>query len=321
MGNLYDSATPANVQDVLTTTANYISPGIADNVFNKHVTNKWFRDNAEEIDGGRYIVEHIEYDSNPTTSFINANDTVSTSNTPILTDAHYKSVILSGSATISDSDLAENNGKNALEDLVKTREKSLLKAASLTMNKAYFSTSPGALAPNSLHEIIDSSDPSRGDLGGIDRSTYSAWQSNEVAMGSFSLGGLDSISNMIKLIAPAAGMDEPTIAITTSTIFGYFENAMQNRVQIQDKDTAKAGFRSLSYLNTEFTYDENCTSGYIFYLNPEFIKMRVYSKMNMQLGPYVRPRNQLNMTRLLGHKYQITTNNPRKLGKHSGVTA
>jgi hypothetical protein len=322
MDTLYSNVTPATVGDMITTTANSVNKKYHDLYFNKNVLLKWFMDNAhEDVEGGFKIVEHLEYAENSTVDFYAKGGVIRTTPNQILTDAIYDAYVQAGSATIDQVDLAKNRGEAELASLVEKREKNLMKTAALAKSRAFYYTTPTSIQPLSIPELISSSNPARGNIGNIDRDSYSWWQSNSVAMGSFGATGIAKIHSMLRLIAPAQGMDEPTLAVTTSDIFGYIENNFLNRVQLSPVKNGSLGFETIKIKNTEFVYDENCPSGYIFYLNPQYIKMKSYVMMKEKMSPYIQPQNQWTFTRLYGHLYNIVVTDPEKLGRHTGVTA
>lgn len=317
--------TPATIGDLLTTTADNIQKGKVENVrFNEFPTLKWMETNCKDsVSGGVLIDVNLEYNSNGTVAFISPTGSIADAPTQILTQALYKPAFLAGKATISLDDMSANNGAEKLADLTKIREVNLTNTMRETIEKGFYNETPGIFDPNTFLEIMSTSNPAaaRGNLGNINRDTYTWWQSNSSSVGSFSAVGPSVISAMQKTIAPSAGMDVPDAAFTTATIFGYLEANAQNRVRFSDKKMAEFGFDSIKVGSTAIFYSEFCPSGYMFLLNSKYLRMKVYSMVDMKRTPYIQADNSFNYQRLVAHKYQICAIDPDKLGVLTGITA
>lgn len=315
-------ASPATVGDVLTTTANNMSKKILDVYFNKYPTLEWLEKNCKElVDGGDLYDMRLEYDKNNTVAFIAPNGTISTTPNNTLTTAYFKPCFLAGSATISEDDLSKNQGEAKIASLIYSRENNLAKTASETIARNLFNASPTAFHPNTFLEICSTSDPSRGALGNIPRATYTWWQSNSTALGSFSAVGISGIETMQRTIAPSQGMDIPDFGVTTSTVFGCIQSNLNNRVQLTNTKKGELGFENLKIGATTIVYDEFCPAGYLFLLNKNYIKYKIHSSLNKKMGPYQQAIDSWNKTRLFAHKFQICVSDPDKLGVLTGLTA
>jgi hypothetical protein len=323
MANLLSSATgPSNIDDIFTTTLQKISPEITDNKFQDFPILSWFRRNGlNVVDGGSFIEERLEYDSNATVGFFGDYQVLETNPNQILTAAFFPPRSAACSISISAQDEAKNNGIPAISSLLQARTKNAMKSLELLINQALFEAAPGTIDPWSLAEIVDSADPSRANLGGIDRDTYSWWSANETAMTSFAAAGVSNMNTMRRDCASGHGNNEPDFIISTPTVFGFYENSLDPKVRYTDTEMANAGFTNLKNGMATVTYDADCNSGVMYFLNSKYIKFSVYSKFNFTTTPFVKPANQVARTAQIVAIFNITSSQPRRLGKLTGIVA
>ena len=90
--NIYSSLTPANADDIFTTTLLHYMPELVDQIFQDYVILNWLKNNGnmQLIDGGERIVEPLAKSKNTTAGFFSMYDPIDvTPNTP-LTSAWYE---------------------------------------------------------------------------------------------------------------------------------------------------------------------------------------------------------------------------------------
>ena len=324
MSNLYASASgPSNIDDVYTSCLVAAVSGVKDQIFENYPTLAWLKQNGRvmKIDGGERIQEFLEYDDNDTFDWYEGYDSIDVTPQETLTSAFYEWKEGAVSITISRKEERQNSGKHKIVGLLDHRVKNAKRTIESKMNKALFATAPGVKQPNSLEELIDASDPARGDLGGIDRSTYPWWQANETASGSFAAQGLTDIRTMHTTCATSGGKYRPNFAVTTASIYDYYEKALQPQARYTDEKMLNAGFDNIKFRNMVITYDEDCNSGKMFFLHDEMIKLVIDTQSDMAVMPFVKPSNQTARTAQIVSMCQLIPVQPRKLGKLTGITA
>ena len=321
---LYKNITnsPDVIGDMLTTTSNNIRKEITDNIYEDSAMLSWINKNATEtISGGENIVVPIQIDKNSTAAYVQPNDVLNITPNNTLATAIYDPAVLVGSVSISDVDIAKNNSKEKLFDLQKHKEQDVLKAMVELQASSLFATAPGTNDLNSLVELVSASDPSRGAVGRINRTSTPIWQANELTIGSVATNGLTKFTAFMRLMAKNSGSQMTSLLCTTSAVYTYIEKLVIGNTRVADKSMYDAGFENISILGKTMIFDEDCPTGYMFFLNPKFIKMKVYSSLNWKHFPYVKPANQINRTKQVVLLGNMCVSRPNKLGIGTGATA
>lgn len=137
-----------------------------------------------------------------------------------------------------------------------------------------------------LDKIVDDS----GTIGNLARSTYSSLNATDTAS-----GGTLTLAKMATLhdAVSAAGIstEEPNIGVTTKTVWSLYEQlltpqvradynsvgypslAVRGKYMMKNKSDLKAaaGFNALSFRGMPIIKDDFCTSGYLFFLNENYL--------------------------------------------------
>jgi len=163
---------------------------------------------------------------------------------------------------------------------------------------------------------------SAGTYGNINRATAGNefWQSNETAQ-----GGALTISAMATKYTQCSrgGKMGPDLIITTSTVYDKYEALMQanQRFGVSNTELADAGFVTMKFRGADVMFDEQCTSGVMYFLNTEHLKLRYHKDANFTVTDFQRPDNQDAKIAQILWMGNLTANNCRYLGKLTGVTA
>ena len=78
---------------------------------------------------------------------------------------------------------------------------------------------------------------------------------------------------------------------------------------------------NLTFKGIPVIFDRDCTSGYMYFLNSNNINLVVHQDADFSTGPFVTPENQDVSTAMVLFQGNLTTNNRRKLGVLTGITA
>jgi hypothetical protein len=170
-----------------------------------------------------------------------------------------------------------------------------------------------------LKAIIEDSDPSWGDLGGIDSATNTWWQSTvDTTSESLSTWGFAGMSGLWNTVSE--GNDHPTHIFTTSAIFGGFEALLTQNARYMDPEVGDAGFQNLLYKGIPVVFDKYVDSGYMYFVNINYITL--YSLAGTWFSPseFIKPVNQDVKYKYLKLYGQLTTDNRKRHGLHTGLT-
>jgi hypothetical protein len=58
------------------------------------------------------------------------------------------------------------------------------------------------------------------------------------------------------------------------------------------KKLGDAGFQSLGFKGRPIVWDEQCTAGYMYFLNTKHMKLVIHSDANFKTTQFVKPENQ-----------------------------
>lgn len=315
---------PANVDDILTTTLDKYRKKMTEQWLNSFaVTRKMMSSgNVKYEDGGNTIVEDVEYDDNATAAFVDSTDTVSTSINQIMTQAKFSWKMLAGTVGISDMDEAKNSGAEKMHDLMDVRVKNLENTFKKVLETALVGgVTANTKTPWSLLDIIDASNPALGNLGDIDRSTYTWWAATEAgSAGSVATGAMDAIRTAY--LTTSRGLTDPvSYHITTQTIWAAYSKTLQPQQIFQNVDKADSEFTSLTFFNKPVFFSEGMSSGTWLGINAEYLKMTINKNAQFVNKGFVRVPGGLSKSAVVELVLQITTSRPASLFKVTGLTA
>ena len=314
---------PANVDDILASTLDEYRDKLTENwVSGNPLTKKLMEQgNMDLIDGGNDIIESLEYDDNDTAAWINQTDTVSTTVTPMFTDARFAWAVLGGTVTIGDHDLAKNTGRNQRFNLLRARMTNLEATFKEKFETALgASSTPDTKTMWSLPDIVDSSNPTIANLGDISRSTYSWWQATETASGSMATQGLEDIRTAYYTTSRSQ-TDPVNMIVTTQTIYEAYQARHTPFMRFASNDKADLEFDHLLFNNKPVFYSENMATGLLIGINTKYLRLRVNKNLNFHYAPDVRPLGGASATKLVQTMCQLTVTRPGSLFKLTGMVA
>lgn len=112
-------------------------------------------------------------------------------------------------------------------------------------------------------QLLVSSSPTTGVVGGIDRATWSFWQNqawSAATNGSTTLNSATILQQMDALwVQLIRGRDAPDLIVMDNVMYRYYLNALQAIQRITQEssapDMAEAGFQSLKYITCDVVLD------------------------------------------------------------------
>lgn len=312
---------PANVTTLLTTTMeNRDIKDIQDAVFNDLVLIKYLMDkNQVKRSGGTSIIVPIRSSKNTTSGFYNGFDTINVAPQEELTSAQFKWKQAAASVSVSGrEERIQNQGSYAVLDLVQSKIKGAEESLKDTINTALYASSTGTNDIGSLVTSIDATSQ----IGDINSTTYSFWQSTSTASGSFAAEGLSDMRTLwstLEVKAPSAPTD---LILTTTSIYNFYEAALQaqQRYAAADK-TGNGSFDSLMFRSAPVKYDAACNSGVAYFLNSKCMELDIHTGTDFIMRDWVPSINQDAKTALFMVGLELVIRNRRKLGKLTGITA
>lgn len=308
---------PANVTTLLATTLENRRKDLQDQIFNDLPTVKFLKDKGQvSISGGATIVTPLMYAKNTTAQFYNGYDQLNTQPQEGFTTAQFKWKESAVSISVSNrEENIQNQGPEAVLNLVNQKIDQAEMSLKDLLNTAFYASSPASTDITSLVTLVDATS----EIGDINSTTYSWWQSLVTTGGSFAAQGRsDMLTTYNTLITRGAA---PDFLVTTPTVHAYYEGSLIPQLRYQGNSSADASFGKLTFKNVPIFFDTAATAGVIYMLNSKHIQLYVSSGNNMRMVEWVKPGNQTAKVTQIIMALELGTNNRRRLGKITGITA
>lgn len=317
MADVLYSHGPANVTTLLTTTLENRRKDLQDAIFNDLATIKFLKDKGQVIiDGGASIVTPLMYAKNTTAQFYNGYDQLNVTPQEGFTTGNYK--WKEGAVSVSVSNREENiQNVGSSQELNIVNQKLDQAEMSLKdmLNSAFYTASPASTAINSLVTLVDATS----EIGEINSSTYSWWQSLVTTSGSFAAQGrADMLTTYNTLVTRGAA---PDFLVTNPTVHAYYEGSLIPQMRYTSNEKGDSSFGKLTFKNIPIFMDTAATSGAIYFLNSKHLQLYVSSGNNLKMTEWVKPANQTAKVAQIIMACELATNNRRRLGKMLSITA
>jgi len=272
--------------------------------------------NKKTIDGGLSIVETLIKEKQDDGGFYLGADVLNNTQGNDTTMVEFKWQNMYEPIQITRDEERQNSGdSHKIIDLVGTKIKLAEKAIRDRLDQAL--STPVSAANNliDLDTLVDT-----GTLGTIAGATDTFWQATETASGAFATQGLSDMATATYLVSSASNSENPTIYLTTKTIFKKFEDTRLPLERISNTMTANAGFTNLTFKGKPVTYGNYIGSGLLFGLNMNYIYLAVDSATDMITTPFITPTNQTVKVAYILWRGNMITNNRRRHFKLTGIS-
>jgi hypothetical protein len=322
-----------NLSEIITTTLRNRSGKAADNVSRNNALLARLREKGKRkpFDGGRTIVQEIEYNMNQTYQRYSGYEVLNIQPSDIFTAAEFPIRQAAVAVTISGLEEIQNSGKeqiiNLLEGRIANAERTF--ANGLSYDIYGDGTQPGQIT--GLQALV-SKTPTTGVVGGIDRSQWVFWRNqvrNSFGNG-VTLGPQTVLSEFNNLALPLRrGADGTDLIVADQTVYGYYLQATQAIQRITDGGGAKEGFgfTGLKYFgsgksidlvldggfqgfSTDYIPVGGAPTGTAYFLNTDYLFYRPHARRDMvPLNPDRVSVNQDAMVKLVAWAGNMTMSN------------
>lgn len=312
-----------NVSDIIATTIESRTGQIADNVTDNNALLKKMqqRGNIKTFSGGSVIYEELSFAENGNAGYYSGYDLLPVAAQDVISAAQFSIKQAAVPVVMSGLEMLQNAGKERIIDLIDSRldvaEASL---ANLLANGIYSDgTGSGGKQVTGLNAAVPV-DPSTGTYGGIDRATWTFWQSKINDTSGLTAATIQGALNSLwaQLVR---GSDRPDFLVSDNTIWSLYMASLQAIQRFTSTDTGKLGFPSIKYMDADYVLDGgiggNCPAGTLFMLNTKYIKWRPHSARNMvPLSPNKRYAiNQDAEVQIIGWAGNLTTSGAQFQGR------
>lgn len=315
----------SSITDIIATTIQSRSGELADNVMaNNPVLNRLKqRGNVRPFSGGNVILEEIMYNdttTNNTNSYSGFEVLNIAPNSPI-SAAQFAITQYASAVTMSGLEMLQNSGKEQIIDLLEGR---IRVAEAQLMNRIdtdiYLDgTGNGGKNITGLASAVPDA-PTSGTYGGIDRATWSFWQSQKYS-GTTDGGAAVSASNIVQYMTALAlklirGNDKADLIVADNAYYALYVNALQAIQRVTSEDNAAAGFASLKFYGGGTSADvvlgggigAHATANHMWFLNTKYIFLRPHKDRNfVPIGGERQAVNQDAIVKLIGWAGNLTS--------------
>lgn len=326
------------LSEIVTTTLRNRSRKLADNMLRNNAvwTRLNSRGNVKPFDGGRTIVQEIEYANNTTFKRYSGYEVLNIQPSDVFTAAEYPIRQTACAVSISGLEILQNSGREKVIDLLESR----IKNAEKTMQNgmAYDAYSTGSLPGqiNGLGLLVEAVPTST--VGGISRTTWDFWQNqvyDSVTDGGAAFAAANAYSQMLALYTQLVRQtDRPDLILASDSAWRAYNESLHaiQRITSTDTDVAKAGFMSVKFMDSDVVLDggfqgttgDGNTFGTggagavggvpsginLYMLNTNYLYLRPHKDRNMvPLDPDRFSVNQDAMVKLIGWAGNMTVSN------------
>ena len=312
---------PSNVDALLSTTlASIPKKKFSDNIFTKIPLFMWFKKKAKmTVDGGANLMVPLMYGKNTTAKSYSGYGIIDTTPQEGLTAASY--LWAQYAATISISGLEDRIQNVGTAAIIKILESKVTQAEMSLADKLDIDLWASATTGTNINTAVTLVDQTT-TIGQVSKSSNSWWQCQTVASGSFAARGLSDMRNLYNTITnQSLAKGAPDLIISDQPSFQYYEGTVQPQIRYSDTDMADAGFENLRFKGATMTYDPNTPSGKMYMLSSDALKLVTNKGTNFITTKFIQPSNQDAKVAQLLWAGQLVSDNIRRLGSMTGITA
>lgn len=276
-----------NVSDIVATTIESRTKKIADNVTDNNVLLKKLdsEGKVKPFTGGSKIFQELSFAENSNAGWYSGYDLLPVGVSDVISAAEYDIKQAAVPVVISGLEMLQNSGKEQMIDLIEAR---LEVAESTLMNlvcAGLYSdgTGSGGKEIGGL-DLLVPVDPTTGVAGGIDRATFTFWQSKVDASVNISPTNVQVTWNAM-WASLVRGADQPDCIIVDNSMWSNYVASLQAQQRFNQAETGNLGFPTLKYMATDVYLDGgiggNATAGTAYFLNSKYLFYRPHADRNM----------------------------------------
>lgn len=271
--------------------------------------------------GGIKLLESLMYQKNSAGGSYSGYDTFDLSPQEGFTNAEFNWKFYEWTITISGEEELKNAGEAEMIDLLEGKWEQTRMSIQDRLDQDAFLDGTGNNSKNitGLALMVDSA----GTYGNIARATNSWWGAQETAVGGvLQVSGSAGMRRMYNDCSLGKGKRTPNLLLSTQVIFEAYEALMDPNMRFTQGGDKNVGFTNdnLVFRNAPLMWDEYCQSGYLYFLNTEFMKLCVHTERDMKPTDWKVPPGQDAKVAQIYWAGNMVCSNCRHLGKQTGIT-
>lgn len=284
-----------NIGELAATTMEFYEKSLADNIFKRHAVLMHMKENGgtKMYPGGTKIRVPLMYSANSTVKAFDGLDALDLTYQDTVDAAEYDYKFYNVSVVFTLTDELKNSGEPQVLDLLEAKIKQAEMSLSERINNDLFN---GAASDTKEITGIETAIAASGEFGGINGTTYSWWRSTvDSTSETLSIADMRTAKNSAN---NGSGGARVSIIPTTQTLFEKYHAlltasyTMNQPVSANTKRLGDAGFTAVEFEGVPVTYDEDCTSGAMYFLNMENLKLGIHRDANFKVVRKSEPTDQ-----------------------------
>jgi hypothetical protein len=308
-----------NLSEIVTTTIENRSKAVADNVSKSHALLDRLekKGKAKPADGGRRILQEIEFAENGTFGWYSGYDTLNISPQEVFSAAEFDWKQCAAAVSISGLEQLMNSGDEQFIDLLESRMGNAERTMKNQMGLAVYGdgTASGGKAVGGMALLVADT-ATAGTVGNINRANWSFWR-NQSFSGTTDFGGAMTNALVLSYMARTwltvvRGNESPDLIMADNNYYRMYWEALLPQQRFMSSKMAEAGFESLKYQSADVVFDGGigggCPANHMYFLNTDYIYLRHHPKRRyVALGEKQRfSTNQDAMVQLMGWAGNMT---------------
>lgn len=291
-------------------------------VFDNTVVLNYMKENGgiEEKSGGTSVRVPLNNAASNTTWF-QGEDTFDVSNVDVLDAAEYSWRNITAPIVITLDDELNNTGREQVIDILAAKVEVAKNSLSASLNDALFTGVAASKQIDGLQTLVGA-----GTAGGIAGATFADWRSYvESTSTALTIAQMKTARNTIN---QGKGGSPVGMIVTTQPLYEKYESTLTPSYQMNPMVTSKeakrigdVGFVALEYAGIPVTYDLDCASGEMYFLNTKNLKLYVHKDAYMKKTDTVSPGNQHVDIQTIVMRCALGSNRRKSLGKLTAKTA
>jgi len=288
----------SNYTDLITTTLEYMGDEIADNVSANNAATAWMKANEGwvVIEGGEKIACPLAFAANSNTGWYSGGETLSVGAQEEFTSSEFAWKQIAAAIVSTGLEIeVQNVGKQQRFDLLRERIKNARRSLANTVATGVFSdgTGSGGKQLTGLLAMVPVT-PTTGTYGGINRATATNafWRSKAADTGAIPTASTINGFFNTMWYSLVRGSDKPNLILCDSDVMGAYEASLQSNQRFTDAKMAELGFENIKYKSAPVVMDGNCTDVTAFFLNTDYMGIRIAQNRNFKALPKREAFNQ-----------------------------